>query len=161
MKIQKVDEFRWRIPREGKMRVPGLIFASEEMIADIRGDSSCAQVANVAHLPGILDSSMAMPDIHAGYGFPIGGVAAFDEHEGVLSPGGVGYDINCGVRLIRSSVAAADIVGQLADLSLELHRAVPSGVGSKSHRKLSDKELDQVLKELGEKKSLLSRALGR
>lgn len=145
MKIQKVDEFRWRIPREGKMRVPGLIFASSALMADIRGDSSCTQVANVAHLPGIIGHSLAMPDIHAGYGFPIGGVAAFDEHDGVLSPGGVGYDINCGVRLLRSGVPADDVLDRLEDLSLALHQAVPSGVGSKSHRALSGRQLDAVL----------------
>ena len=88
-----------------------------------------------------------MPDIHAGYGFPIGGVAAFDESDGVLSPGGVGYDINCGVRLLRSDVPASEVVDRLDRLSTELHRAVPSGVGSKSHHRLSEAELDAVLRD--------------
>jgi tRNA-splicing ligase RtcB (3'-phosphate/5'-hydroxy nucleic acid ligase) len=94
IKIEKMDDYRFRIPREGKMRTEGLIFSSEEMLPDIRQDQSLTQVANVAWLPGIVGCSLAMPDIHWGYGFPIGGVAAFDLEEGVVSPGGVGYDIN-------------------------------------------------------------------
>lgn len=94
IKVQKVDDYRWRIPREGKMRADGIIYADEKMLEDIRKDQSLLQVANVAWLPGIVGSSLAMPDIHWGYGFPIGGVAAFHLHEGVISPGGVGYDIN-------------------------------------------------------------------
>jgi tRNA-splicing ligase RtcB len=93
-KVQKIDAWRWRIPREGKMLVEGLVYASSEMMEDIRKDQSLQQVANVATLPGIVGPSMAMPDIHWGYGFPIGGVAAFDVHTGIVSPGGVGYDIN-------------------------------------------------------------------
>ncbi len=94
IKIQKIDDYRWRVPREGKMRTDGVIYASEAMLEDIRKDQSLLQVANVAWLPGIVGQSLAMPDIHWGYGFPIGGVAAFNLHEGVISPGGVGYDIN-------------------------------------------------------------------
>ena len=94
VKVQKIDDYRWRIPREGQMRVDGLIYASETLMHAIRGDQSLQQVANVAHLPGIVGHSIAMPDIHWGYGFPIGGVAAFDAEEGVISPGGIGYDIN-------------------------------------------------------------------
>ncbi len=94
IKIQKVDDYRWRIPREGKMKTDGLVYASEQMFADIQKDQSLVQVANVAWLPGIVGPSLAMPDIHWGYGFPIGGVAGFDIEEGVVSPGGVGYDIN-------------------------------------------------------------------
>ncbi len=94
MKLQQIDPYRWRIPREGKMRVDGIVYASEEMARELREDQSLQQVANVAHLPGILKASLAMPDIHWGYGFPIGGVAAMDADEGVVSPGGVGYDIN-------------------------------------------------------------------
>lgn len=145
MKFEQIDEFRWRLPQQGRMRVPGLIFASERMIQDIQRDKSPQQVANVAELPGIVSQSIAMPDIHWGYGFPIGGVAAFDESEGVLSPGGVGYDINCGVRLIRSDVSKSELQDRIERLSLALHRAVPSGVGSESHRKLTDRELEQVM----------------
>jgi len=94
IKIQNIDEWRWRIPREGKMRTEGLVYSDEKMMKDIRTDQSLSQVVNVATLPGIVGNSMAMPDIHWGYGFPIGGVAAFDVSTGVISPGGVGYDIN-------------------------------------------------------------------
>ena len=94
IKLQKIDDYRWRIPREGKMRTDGVIYADERMMETIRGDQSLWQVVNVAWLPGIVGHSLAMPDIHWGYGFPIGGVAAFDMKEGIVSPGGVGYDIN-------------------------------------------------------------------
>jgi tRNA-splicing ligase RtcB len=94
IKIQRVDDYRWRIPCEGKMKTDGIIYADERMFNDIRKDQSLAQVANVARLPGIVGHSLAMPDIHWGYGFPIGGVAGFDMEEGIVSPGGVGYDIN-------------------------------------------------------------------
>ncbi len=94
VKVQKLDEWRWRIPREGKMRVEGMIYADEKMLKAIRKDQSLVQVKNVATLPGIVGRSMAMPDIHWGYGFPIGGVAAFEVSSGIVSPGGVGYDIN-------------------------------------------------------------------
>jgi tRNA-splicing ligase RtcB (3'-phosphate/5'-hydroxy nucleic acid ligase) len=94
MKLQQIDEFRWRVPREGAMRVDGIVYADQAMADAIRDDECLKQVANVAHLPGIISASLAMPDIHWGYGFPIGGVAAMDADEGVVSPGGVGYDIN-------------------------------------------------------------------
>lgn len=143
--VQKVDDYRFRIPREGKMRVPGLVYASEKMMQDIRKDASLDQVANVAQLPGIVGHSLAMSDIHWGYGFPIGGVAAFDEEQGVLSPGGVGYDINCGVRLLRSNLPRTAVADLLPQLSQELLRAIPSGVGSKSHRRLTEDELETVM----------------
>ncbi len=92
--LEKLDDYRWLIPKHGAMRTEGLVFASREMLEDIRKDQSLVQVRNVATMPGIVGRSLAMPDIHWGYGFPIGGVAAFDEREGVISPGGVGYDIN-------------------------------------------------------------------
>ena len=94
IKIEKIDDYRFRIPKEGKMRTDGLVFTSEAMLSDLKQDQSLQQVANVAWLPGIVGPSLAMPDIHWGYGFPIGGVAAFDPDQGVVSPGGVGYDIN-------------------------------------------------------------------
>ena len=94
IKVQKIDEWRWRIPREGKMHTEGRVYADEKMMKDLRTDQSLSQVVNVATLPGIVGNSMAMPDIHWGYGFPIGGVAAFDVSTGIISPGGVGYDIN-------------------------------------------------------------------
>jgi tRNA-splicing ligase RtcB len=147
LQFEKIDEYRHRIVRAGAMRVPGLIYASDAMLRDIRKDKSPEQVANVAHLPGIVGQSLAMPDIHWGYGFPIGGVAAFDPDEGVLSPGGVGYDINCGVRLLRSDLDREDAVAGIEALSLALHRAIPSGVGSQSHRKLTARELERVLEQ--------------
>ena len=94
VQLQKIDAYRWLIPREGGMRTDGMVYADDRMIDDIKKDQSLQQVKNVAFLPGIVGCSLAMPDIHWGYGFPIGGVAAFDEGEGVVSPGGVGYDIN-------------------------------------------------------------------
>jgi tRNA-splicing ligase RtcB len=94
LKVQKVDEYRWRIPREGKMLTDGMVYASEHLMAALRQDPALEQVANVAHLPGIVGHSVAMPDIHWGYGFAIGGVAAFSPDNGVVSPGGVGFDIN-------------------------------------------------------------------
>lgn len=145
IEFERVDEYRWRIPRHGGMRVPGLVFASEEMMSSIRDDKSPEQVANVAHLPGIVGHSLAMPDMHWGYGFPIGGVAAFDENEGVLSPGGVGYDINCGVRLLRSDLGRDEVLERLEDLSTTLYQSVPCGVGTRSRIRLSKPELDQVL----------------
>src|SRR2546428_946471 len=98
MNVERIDAYRWRIPRQGGMRTEGLIFADEQLMRDLEGDQAVQQLANVAHLPGIVGPAIAMPDIHWGYGFPIGGGAAFDEAEGVGSPGGGGYDINCGVR---------------------------------------------------------------
>jgi len=132
-KIQKIDDYRWRIPREGKMRVDGIVYANEQMMKEIQKDESLQQVINVAHLPGIIGHSLGMPDIHWGYGFPIGGVAAFDVDEGVVSPGGVGYDINCGVRLLRTGLYQKEIASALESLVNTLFSNIPSGVGS--HRK--------------------------
>ncbi len=130
VKLQRIDDCRWRIPREGAMRTEGLVFADAKMIAALQEEQALEQVRNVATLPGIVGPSLAMPDIHWGYGFPIGGVAAFDADEGVVSPGGVGYDINCGVRLLRSGLAAVEIKPVLAKLADTLFRNVPAGVGS-------------------------------
>ncbi len=128
------------------MRTDGLIFADDEMIVDIEKDNAHQQVANMATLPGIVGSAMAMPDIHYGYGFPIGGVAAFDVDDGIISPGGVGYDINCGVRLLRTGLSAADLdkkdIGRLCDM---FYRNVPSGVGSTGRINLSKQEIKEVL----------------
>ncbi|MCB9718562.1 MAG: RtcB family protein [Myxococcales bacterium] len=145
--FQRIDDFRWRIPREGGMRVPGLVYATASMIEDIRRDKSPQQVANVAHLPGIVGHSLAMPDVHWGYGFPIGGVAAFDEEQGVLSPGGVGYDINCGVRLLSCDLPVDELRPRLEALSVALYRAVPCGLGRGSRLSLSERELDRVMEQ--------------
>ena len=130
VKLQQIDDCRWRIPKEGAMRTNGLVFADVGMIKALQEEQALEQVRNVATLPGIVGPSLAMPDIHWGYGFPIGGVAAFNAEEGVVSPGGVGYDINCGVRLLRSALTANDIKPVLAKLADTLFRNVPAGVGS-------------------------------
>lgn len=146
-KIQKIDDYRWCIPREGKMRVDGIVYADESMMKEIQKDESLQQVINVAYLPGIVGHSLGMPDIHWGYGFPIGGVAAFDMEEGVVSPGGVGYDINCGVRLLKTGLCRVEISGKLESIVDSLFVNIPSGVGS--HRKdlkLSQQEVKNVLK---------------
>lgn len=146
IKVEKLDDFRWLIPKTGKMRTEGLVYADEAMVTEITKDASLEQVANVACLPGIVGRSMAMPDIHWGYGFPIGGVAAFGMEDGIISPGGVGYDINCGVRLLRSDLDAADIKGDIRALVNALFANIPSGVGSRrKDLKLSAKQLDDVL----------------
>ncbi|MFI5355317.1 MAG: RtcB family protein [Desulfobaccales bacterium] len=148
MKLRQVDEYRWEIPREGKMRTRGLIFASKEMIPKIMGDKSLEQVANVATLPGIVGPSMAMPDIHWGYGFPIGGVAAFNLEDGVVSPGGVGYDINCGVRLLRTNLQRGEVTGCMEELVNTLFRNIPAGVGSRRQDlKLSMPTLKEVMRQ--------------
>ncbi len=145
--FERVDDYRWRIPRRGGMRVDGLIVASEAMIRDIARDKSPQQVENVAHLPGIVGHSLAMPDVHWGYGFPIGGVAAFDENDGVVSPGGVGYDINCGVRLLRTNLTREEITPRLPALSQALFDAIPCGVGSHAKATLTSRDLDDVLRD--------------
>jgi tRNA-splicing ligase RtcB len=148
VKLRQLDEYRWEIPREGKMRTRGLIFSSKEMLPAIQEDQSLQQVANVATLPGIVGPSLAMPDIHWGYGFAIGGVAAFDLEEGVVSPGGVGYDINCGVRLLRTRLNREQMAGHLEDLVNTLFTNIPSGVGSRRKDfKLSGATLKKALKD--------------
>jgi len=148
VKIEKIDACRWRIPKEGAMRTEGLVFANDALMKFLQQEQALEQVRNVATLPGIVGPSIAMPDIHWGYGFPIGGVAAFDLEEGVVSPGGVGYDINCGVRLLRSALPAAEVAPHLARLADALFRNVPSGVGSQRRDlKLSTHIERQVLQK--------------
>ncbi len=129
------------------MRVPGIIFADRELLDHAVGEKTLNQVVNVATLPGILKASYAMPDIHYGYGFPIGGVAAFDEEKGVISPGGVGFDISCGVRTLRTSLSIGDVKGKLEDIMGVLSFNIPRGVGSKGRIKLSRSQLMQLLRE--------------
>jgi len=145
----KIDDYRWKIPESYKtgMRVAGLIYASKELLESIREEQTPEQVANVAFLPGIIGYSMAMPDIHWGYGFPIGGVAAMDTKDGVVSPGGVGYDINCGVRLLRTSLSEAEVRPRISQLINALFRDIPSGLGSEGKIKLSQKEMNQLMVE--------------
>jgi tRNA-splicing ligase RtcB len=148
IKVEQLDGCRWRIPRQGPMRTDGLVFASREMMRELRRENALEQVCNVATLPGIVGPSIAMPDIHWGYGFPIGGVAAFDEQDGVVSPGGVGYDINCGVRLLRSELTVNEVRPKIEQLADELYRNVPSGVGSQRRDlKLSVSEERKVLQK--------------
>jgi tRNA-splicing ligase RtcB len=144
--LKQIDQYRWLLPKQGKMLTDGMLFMDKGLLEHIKNDKSISQVANVAWLPGIVGRSLAMPDMHQGYGFPIGGVAAFDPDRGVVSPGGVGYDINCGVRLLRSSLERGEIKKQIPDLVDSLFTNIPSGVGSKQrHLELTKKELKKVL----------------
>ncbi len=149
VRCEQINEWKWKIPREGPMRAEGLVYATKEMMEIIRKDQSLIQVANVATLPGIVGYSMAMPDIHWGYGFPIGGVAAFSLEDGIVSPGGVGYDINCGVRLMTTGISRNELSNkQIKELVDALFKNVPSGVGSaRKDLSLSQKELKRVLAE--------------
>jgi len=148
-KIVQLDEYRWQVPQDYKpgMRVPGLIYADQKLFAEIAEDASVEQVANAAFLPGIVKASFAMPDIHSGYGLPIGGVVATDLEEGVISPGGVGYDINCGVRLLRTNLSRREVEPRLKELVAALFSQVPTGVGSKGKIRLSREDEKVVLKK--------------
>ncbi len=145
--LKKIDNYHWEISQSFQhgMRVPGMIFATEKMLEHIIREDAFKQVANVATLPGIVKYSMAMPDIHWGYGFPIGGVAAMDAENGIVSPGGVGYDINCGVRLVRTDLTFRDIKHKLKQLVDLIFKKVPCGVGSRGKISLTNRELDDVL----------------
>lgn len=148
IELERIDAYRWRIPRDRQrgMRVDGLVFADDQLIEPLRSDPCLVQVANVATLPGIVGASMGMPDLHWGYGFPIGGVAAVARDGGVISPGGIGFDINCGVRLLRSDLEAGQVLPSLQRLADALFLAVPSGIGAHAGRRLSAGELDAVLR---------------
>jgi tRNA-splicing ligase RtcB len=143
--VRRVAEYEWELEREGQMRVPGRVFASARMLEAGELGNALDQVRNVACLPGIVEASYAMPDIHWGYGFPIGGVAAFDPEEGIISPGGVGYDIACGVRLLRTGLHADEIRPRLPELLHELSRSVPTGTGRGGGLDLDDLELRSIL----------------
>jgi tRNA-splicing ligase RtcB len=159
--LKKIDDFRYEIPSSYKgrnnnlnMKTSAVIYADESMIPSIRADDAPEQTANSAMLPGIVGKALAMPDIHWGYGFPIGGVVATDAEEGVISPGGVGFDINCGVRLVRTNLHMKDLgEGKIIDLVDEMFNNIPSGLGSKAKIRLSKKELEDVLK-LGARSSV-------
>jgi tRNA-splicing ligase RtcB len=148
--LERIDKYAWRIPKKYKpgMRVPGVVFADEELLEKIKTDRTLEQCANVAHLPGIYKHAITLPDGHEGYGFPIGGVAATDYEEGVISPGGVGYDINCGVRLLTTNLTEQDVRPKLADLVNIIFNSVPCGLGSRRKDfRLSIRELDQLVTE--------------
>lgn len=140
-----MDKNTYEIKKEGDMKVPGIIYGSKKIIDAVLEDKTVSQVRNVAKLPGIIEKSIALPDAHQGYGFPIGGVAAFDIDNGIVSPGGVGYDINCSVRLLRTNLTKTDLDAKKEEVAQSLHRKIPSGVGRGSSFQLSAKELDKIL----------------
>ncbi len=148
MELVKIHDYLWEIPRQGAMLVPGRIYASAHMMEELRDDPALTQVANVACLPGIVGYSLAMPDIHWGYGFPIGGVAAIDPQHGVVSPGGVGYDINCGVRPIRTNLQYKDVIGKVDQMADALFEAIPAGVGS--HGAIPGLSIEEMHELVGE-----------
>ncbi len=145
--VTKLDDFRYEIPQKYKMemRTRGIIYADEKMMRSVVKDNAPEQVANVATLPGIVGSSMAMPDIHWGYGFPIGGVAGFSMDDGVISPGGVGFDINCGVRMLTTNMDVKDVTPKIKELVNKMFENVPSGVGSKGKIRVDNRILTKVL----------------
>lgn len=146
-KIKQIDEVRWEIPQDSKrgMRVPVRIYADAELLDKMRRDLTLEQATNVSFLQGIYKYSIALPDSHQGYGFPIGGVAATDAETGVISPGGVGYDINCGVRLLRTNLDKKDVEPKLRELVDALFRNIPSGLGSRGKMRLTHAQLNEVL----------------
>jgi len=145
MELRKISDNVWEIPRQGEMRVPAVIYSSARLLEAVRRDMTLTQARNVACLPGIERGSYVMPDAHQGYGFPIGGVAAFDLDEGVISPGGVGYDINCGVRLLRTDFTEKDVAAKRRELLEEIFKEVPAGVGKSGVTKLSRGVLNEIL----------------
>ena len=144
MNLKKISDYEWEIPKEKDMLISGKIFASKKLLDGIKKDKTLEQVKNVAKLPGILKNSFAMPDAHQGYGFPIGGVAAFDLKKGVISPGGVGYDINCGIRVLATDISVKDFLKKRKEFLKEISKKIPSGVGRENKEKITDKELDQI-----------------
>ena len=148
-KVTKISEFEYRIEMDSSknMNVPVTIYANDDLISKMTVDRTIHQAANVSTLPGVVKQVVVLPDGHEGYGFPVGGVAATDLHEGVISPGGVGYDINCGVRLIKTNLSENDVRPRLKDLVNELFRSIPSGVGSEGRVRLTRADLDELLLE--------------
>jgi tRNA-splicing ligase RtcB len=149
MRVERVSEYLWRVPqdKERGMRVPGLVVADDTLMEAIRSDASLEQIANGATLPGIVKASLAMPDIHQGYGLPVGGVVATDAERGVISPGAIGFDINCGVRLVRTSLDAAEVSPRVRDLVEGLYATIPTGVGAAATVSLTPRDLTAVMQE--------------
>ncbi|MBI3088914.1 MAG: RtcB family protein, partial [Candidatus Colwellbacteria bacterium] len=153
--LVKINDWLWEIPRSFRsdhldrlginMRVPARVYATETMLEDILGDRSLEQLINVATLPGIQKYALVMPDVHEGYGFPIGGVAAFHRKEGIISPGGIGYDINCGVRLLRSDTTIKETESRIPLFAEEIYRQVPSGLGVGGRLKMKEVDFDRIL----------------
>jgi tRNA-splicing ligase RtcB (3'-phosphate/5'-hydroxy nucleic acid ligase) len=159
--LRRIDETLWEIPTQARpdMRVPARVFADDELMEAIRRDRSLEQLQNVATLPGIVDAALAMPDIHQGYGFPVGGVAATELPDGVVSPGGVGYDINCGVRLLALPLSDEELANSREPLVHEISRRVPAGAGKEGLLELREVELDAVL-ERGPRELVASQGIG-
>jgi tRNA-splicing ligase RtcB (3'-phosphate/5'-hydroxy nucleic acid ligase) len=143
--LRRVGDVMWELPASGSMRVPGRVFADAELVEAIGEDGSLEQLRNVATLPGVVDAVLAMPDVHQGYGFPVGGVAATELPDGVVSPGGVGFDVNCGVRLLAAPLAVGELGGRRKALVHEISRAVPAGTGRGSGLSLTEAQLERVL----------------
>ena len=145
--LRRLDDYRWEIPTSYKegMLVPGIVYTDQEMLASVMSDQALEQVANVAFMPGIVGASLAMPDVHWGYGFPIGGVAATRTSDGVISPGGVGFDINCGVRLLRTDLTEEEVRPRLEKLVDTLYAQVPSGVGAGGRLRVNAGDLNKVM----------------
>ena len=145
--LERVDPYRWRIPKRfnAEMHIPGMVYADDELIEQIVEDNALHQVANVATLPGVVGYSLGMPDIHWGYGFPVGGVAATSVENGVVSPGGIGFDINCGVRMLATDLLRDQVRGKVDKLADELFSNLPSGVGGAGMRQLSPGEMRDVM----------------
>jgi tRNA-splicing ligase RtcB len=143
--LEQVDEYVWELPREGEMRVPARVFASEELLEQIGDDKTLQQLRNATHLPGIANYAVCMPDGHQGYGFPVGGVGATDVETGCISPGSVGYDINCGVRMVKTNLTYEDVQGREQELVDALFEAVPSGLGGGGVVETSKEQVEQIL----------------
>ena len=146
-KPKKIGDMRYQIDSDSSigMKVPVTIYADEKLLTKMMTDRTIQQAVNVSTLPGIQEHSIVLPDGHEGYGFPVGGVAAMDAEEGMISPGGVGYDINCGVRLLRTNLTENDVRPKLKDIVTDLFKSIPSGVGSKGAIRLNPSQLDEVL----------------
>ena len=145
MEVKKISKNIYEIPKEGKMLVPAKVYVSEKILGAIKEDKTLEQIKNVACLPGILNEAVALADCHQGYGFPIGGVAGFDLGKGIISPGGVGYDINCSVRLLKTNLTKEDILKKQKEVVEGLYRKIPSGVGRGSKFQITYSELDKLL----------------
>lgn len=147
IEVKKVSEYEWKIEKEGKMKVPAIVYASEKLLADMQKDITLQQIKNVAMLQGILKHAIALSDAHQGYGFPIGGVAAFDMQEGIISPGGVGYDINCSVRLLKTDLTIDDFLKKRSEILNDVFINVPSGVGRAGKTRLTREAIRDVLEQ--------------
>jgi len=143
--LEQVSENVWELPREGEMRVVGRVLASEALLEEIAEDKTLQQMQNTTHLPGIVEPAICMPDGHQGYGFPVGGVGATDAEDGCISPGAVGYDINCGVRMVRTNLTYDDLRGREEELVDRLFEAIPSGLGGGGVVETDRRTIDEIL----------------